>query len=86
MSLVDNEGVVLPKGAIPLRFCEKNSIRHELDLRLLADFLGKPNLISNEPSLPHTHLIRNPPGNTGGCKPTRLGTTDPARSFFWMIP
>ena len=81
MSFINNQSVILSKQAILLRFGEKDSIRHELDLCLLTDFLRKTNLVTNKPSLSLSHLLRNPAGNTGGCKTTGLGTANPTRPF-----
>ena len=79
MRLIDDQGVILSKQAIPLRFCEKDAIRHELYLCVLTDLFGKPDLIANKAPFSLSHFFCNPAGNTGSCQSTRLRTPDPPR-------
>ena len=77
MSFINNQGVILSKQAILLRFGEKDSIRHELDLCLLTDFLRKTNLVTNKPSLSFSHLLRNPASTLVAA--SRRGWVQPIR-------
>ena len=74
----------MSKSPVPLRFREKDSIGHELDLCLLTDFLCKPYLIANKSSLPDTHLFGNSPGNAGCCQSTWLGAANTTSPFLCM--
>ena len=76
MCFVDDDGVVLAEVSIVLQCGQQNAVSHDLDAGFGARFVGKPNLIANEPTELDTELFADAFGNGARGDSTRLGVGD----------
>jgi len=76
VSLVDDESVVAQQLPVPLHLGQQDPVRHDLDQRAVAGFVGEPDLVADRRADLGAELVGDPLGHGAGRDPPRLGMPD----------